>query len=268
MMNLGEETKLAIQAAQAAGKKILSIYNSDFTSQRKMDGSEITEADRASQSIITEFLIRSRLPILSEEQDDDLFRLKENRIWIVDPLDGTTDFIARTGEFSVMIAVVENQTPILGVIYQPANEALFVAEKGKGAYIVEGNNWKKLQVRKTTDLNKVRAVMSRHHMSLEEKNFLGKLGITDVIKMGSAGLKALAIAQGQADLYFTFTDKIKQWDTAAAYSLVTEAGGRITDLEGLDLVYNTENLNHDNGIIMSNGYVHKNVVEIYLGVQS
>ena len=260
-VKLWDETRLAVDAAKSAGERVMSIYNSDFLSERKKDGSEITEADRLSQEAIKSYLQKSGLPMLSEEQEDDMIRLNQERIWIVDPLDGTADFVDRTGEFSVMIALVQESLPVAGVIYRPTTGALFVAQKGQGSYVNDGGSWKKLEVNKISDLAKIRAVMSRHHLTDKERKILDELCVANFIQMGSAGLKAVAIAQGEADLYLTMTDKIKQWDTAAAHCLVAEAGGRITDLLGRGLVYNTEDVYHRNGILISNGFIHSGVVE-------
>ena len=261
MMQLQDETMLAINAAKSAGEKVMSIYHSDFLAERKKDGSEITEADRLSQETIKSCLQKSGLPMLSEEQEDNMTRLNQERIWIVDPLDGTADFVDRTGEFSVMIALVQGGVPVVGVIYRPTTGALFVAQKGLGAYMSDGDSWKKLEVSKISDFAKVRAVMSRHHLMDKERKVIAEMGIKNFIQMGSAGLKAAAIVRGEADLYLTMTDKIKQWDTAAAHVLITEAGGAMTDMLGNELVYNTEDIHHRNGILIANKEIWPEIIK-------
>ncbi|MDP3994154.1 MAG: 3'(2'),5'-bisphosphate nucleotidase CysQ [Candidatus Doudnabacteria bacterium] len=268
MIKFWDETNLAIEAARAAGKKILQVYQTDFKTERKADYEPITLADRTSQKTILEVLGSSHLPVLSEEQEDDLLRLKQERVWIVDPLDGTADFVARTDEFCVMIALVESQISILGVIYEPTNDTLFVAQKGEGAYICKNGHWERLRVSNVQGLDQIRAVMSRNHLLEEEKDILAKIGVKNFVQMGSAGLKAAGIAEGRFDLYFTMTNKIKQWDTAAANCLINEAGGKITDLAGKDLIYNMEDVYHRDGILMSNGKIHGEVLKIYRGFKN
>ncbi len=263
MMNFWNETKLAIDAARAAGSKIMAIYHYEFETEFKQDREEVTVADRASQDTISKFLRSSGLPILSEEQEDDLARVQAQRIWIVDPLDGTMDFIGKTGEFSVMIALVEAGTPVLGVIYQPATGRYYAAQKGEGAYLNQNGEWQKLWVSLVDQLSQAKAVVSRHHLSELDKRLARELNVREYVSQGSAGLKAGLVAAGTVELYLATTDKMKQWDTAAAHCLISEAGGRITDLWGREFVYNTEDLYHRDGVLMSNSKIHDEVLKIY-----
>ena len=128
------ELDIAIKAAKEAGDAILEIYQRDFDTHTKKDNSPITEGDLKSNEIIKKILSETEHMILSEEEDDDLSRLSENMIWIVDPLDGTSDFIDKTGEFTIMIALIKNKKPILGVIGWPTEKTFFVAQKGSGAF--------------------------------------------------------------------------------------------------------------------------------------
>jgi len=262
-MKFSRETELAINAAKQAGEAILKIYNTKFDTQFKLDQEPITRADTDSEKIIRQILQESGLPILSEERADDLERLKSNKVWIVDPLDGTSDFVERTGEFSVMIGLVDSHVPVAGIIYQPVGEVLYAAEKGRGAYQCKDGTWAKLSVSLVGEMSQARAIMSKHHLSAEDKEILEKLGVHSYVQHGSAGLKAVAVAKGEAELYFTSTDKIKQWDTCAAYCLVTEAGGRMTDMLGSPLVYNTEKVNHEYGVLISNGNFTDQLAAIY-----
>ena len=260
--NTLSEVKLAAAAALVAGRAINKIYRGDFSVSQKEDGSPVSEADIASNKIICEILASSGYPILSEENADDKKRLAAKRVWIIDPLDGTADFIKRIGDFTVMIGLVENHSPIAGVIYQPAGDILYAAQKDQGAYFYQSGNWKKLASGDESELTRARAVMSRNHLSEKEEMFLKKLNLNDSIRLGSC-LKVIAVAKGQADLYFTFTDKIKQWDTCASYILLKEAGGKMTDMLGNDIGYNTETVNHQNGILAANSSIHDKVVEEY-----
>lgn len=253
------ELKTACAAALKAGQKVMEIYKSDFTVSSKEEKEPFTEADTESEKIIIAEISRFGHPILSEESKDDPKRLGAGKAWIVDPLDGTTDFINRTGEFSVMIAMLENQACVIGVIYQPTAGILYIAERGRGSYKYENGAWQRLEVSREVELGKSRAVMSRSHLAAGERQFLEALGVKRILQSGSAGLKAGLIASGQAELYFTFTDRIKQWDTAAAFMLISEAGGRTTDMRGRELVYNTPEVRHLNGILITNGRIHEAV---------
>ena len=257
------ENKLAIEAATKASNVVMKIYNSDFSSSLKNNNEPITEADLQSNQIIEKILSESGYPILSEESKDQLEkRINAKKIWIVDPLDGTTDFVNKTGEFTIMIALVENNTPILGVISRPSKNTLYVSEKGKGAFQLTNNQWKQLHVSKTSELTQCKVVGSRFHQSDDERQFLKKLSISNFTSRGSS-LKVADISSGKADLYFTTTDKIKQWDTCASNCIVREAGGLMTDMSGKDLKYNTKTVNHQNGILVTNGIIHNEIIKKY-----
>jgi 3'(2'), 5'-bisphosphate nucleotidase len=240
----------------------MSVYGEEFTSQLKDDDSPITKADLQSNEIIKQALSSSGHHILSEEDADESSRLGQEKIWIVDPLDGTSDFVNRTGEFTIMIALVQNKVPILGVISRPTTNTIFLAQKGSGAFKLEGDRWSRLQVSQTRDLAQSRAVGSRFHLTEQEKEFFKKLGVASFESRGSS-LKVAEICQGLADLYLTTSNKIKQWDTCASHCLITESGGKITDMFGSPVLYNTEKLNHENGLIVTNGLVHEEIIRKY-----
>jgi len=256
------EVSLAIQAALEAGKTVMHVYNQEFSSTLKNDNTPLTEADVKSNQIIQKFISDSGHPILSEESVDDKKRLDSKKIWIIDPLDGTSDFIKKTGEFTIMISLVEDHIPILGVIYWPTEKKLYLAQKGQGAFKSDNGVWSKLSVSKISELENCRAVGSRYHISEIEKNLIKRLNISQFTSKGSS-LKVADISSGNAELYFTTTNKIKQWDTCASYCLITEAGGKMTDMFGNDLKYNTERLNHENGLLVSNGLIHNHIIKIY-----
>ncbi len=258
------ETELAINAIRKASKVVMEIYNSKFTTSLKNGDELITEADIKSNQIILNSLSESNHPTLSEESKDDLEkRLDAKKVWIVDPLDGTTDFVNKTGEFTIMIALVEDHIPILGVISNPSQNILYIAQKGQGAYSVSNNDvWKRLWVTTTDELTNCKAVGSRFHQTDKEHNFLKELNISQFTSRGSS-LKAIDLCLAEADLYFTFTSKMKQWDTCASNCIVIEAGGKFTDMNGNVLKYNIENLNHENGLLVTNGIIHNKIIETY-----
>ena len=254
------ELDIAIKAAKDAGDAILEIYQGEFETSTKEDDSPITDADIRSNEIIKKILSQTDYTILSEEDKDDHNRTSQDMIWIVDPLDGTSDFIDQTGEFTVMIALIKNKKPILGVISWPTEKTLFVAQKGSGAFRYSNNKWKKISVTKVSKLSECKAVGSRHHLSEKEKLFIKKLGIKDFTSIGSS-LKVGKISSGEAEAYITTTDKMKEWDSAASYCIISEAGGKMTDMLGNDITYNNKEVGHQNGILVTNGLIHEKIID-------
>ena len=247
-----------------AGERVREIYESDFEVSKKDDNSPITKADLESNKIIRAALEKTGIPILSEEDVDDKSRLSSDKIWIVDPLDGTTDFVNRTGEFTIMVGLVENHVPVMGLIYWPTKQKLYYAERGMGAFCSHSDTvkecvWEAISVRETQNLEDCLALVSRHHLSDREKKILDHLKITHTASIGSS-LKVTEISSGMADVYLTTTNKMKQWDTCASFCIISEAGGKITDVAGNELVYNTDIVNHENGLLVTNGFVHNEVV--------
>jgi 3'(2'), 5'-bisphosphate nucleotidase len=253
--DLEQELTIAIEAALNAGKKVMEIFPTDFVVKEKSLDDPVTSADLASNDLILSYLEKSPYPILSEEKLDDPLRLNSKRVWIVDPLDGTKSFVNRNEEFCILIGLVENHIPILGVIVQPINNKLFIAVRNKGAYVYESNQWKKLTVTTNAPLETSRAILSKNHFSEKEKNFLSYLNMENVLHRGSA-LKITTLSEGNAEIYFTFSDQLKQWDTCASNCILTEAGGVMTDLDGEKLNYNTKNLLHDKGILATTSQFH------------
>ena len=253
------ELDVAICAAVEAGNTILKIYGGSYETSTKSDDSPITEADVKSNETIKKILSKTNHVILSEEDRDDKSRLSEETIWIVDPLDGTSDFIDKTGEFTIMIALVKNKKPILGVIGWPTEKTIFAAQKGCGAFRYSNEKWKRIHVTSVSELSRCRAVGSRHHLSEAEKRFIKKLDIGDFTSVGSS-LKVGKISSGEAEAYITTTNKMKEWDSAASYCIVSEAGGKMTDMYGNDISYNNKIVNHQNGILVTNGLIHEKIV--------
>ena len=254
------ELNVALQAVTEAGNAILGIYGEKYETSIKQDDSPITEADLKSNEIIKRILSKTGHQILSEEDEDDQSRLSQETIWIVDPLDGTSDFMDKTGEFTVMIALVKNKKPILGVIGWPTEKTIFAAQKGRGAFRYSENEWKEISVTKISELPKCKAVGSRHHLSDKEKMFIKKLGIENFTSIGSS-LKVGKISSGEAEAYITTTSKMKEWDSAASYCIISEAGGKMTDMLGNDITYNNKFVNHQNGILVTNGLIHNKILE-------
>lgn len=253
------ELEIAIDAAIKAGNEILKVYQTDFTTSTKSDNSPITEADINSNQIIKKILADCGHGMLSEEDKDDSSRLDLKKIWIIDPLDGTLDFVNRTGEFTVMIALIENNKPIIGVVYWPVENILYIAQKGKGAFKKENEQWSQIFVSKEDNISKCNVVGSRHHLSDVEKDLMKKLDLTNFKSIGSS-LKACLVSTGEADMYITTTNKMKEWDTAASHCIISEAGGKMTTMKGEEILYNKKDVHHHDGILVTNGVTHDIVV--------
>ena len=248
-----------IGAIIQAGEKIQEIYDTHFEVNKKDDNSPITQADLESNKILRAVLEKTGIPILSEEDVDDKSRLASEKVWIVDPLDGTQDFVNKTDEFTVMVGLVENHIPVMGIVYWPTEKKIYFAEKDLGAFCHESEGWRRISVRDVEEVAESLALVSRHHLSDKENKMLELLEIKNTASIGSS-LKVMEIASGRADIYLTSTNKMKQWDTAASHCIISEAGGKMTDVSGNDLIYNTESVNHENGLLVTNGLIHEEVV--------
>lgn len=260
--DLDRELGVAVGLAREAGRVILSFYQTGLAVEEKDRGEPVTEADRAADALISAGL-RSTFPddgLLSEESDDDLSRLEKERVWIVDPLDGTTEFITESGEFAVQIALAIGGEPVLGVVYQPVKDQLFTGVLGQGAYLVRDGQATRLHVSAQADPARMCLVASRSHYSkfIEEARSL--LGIREVNHVGSVGLKVGFVAQGECDLYLA-TTVAKEWDLCAPHALLLEAGGRLTNLCGQAIVYNKVEVAECRGLIGSNGLAHARITD-------
>jgi 3'(2'), 5'-bisphosphate nucleotidase len=228
--------------AQQAGEKILEVYNSEFSVQEKDDKSPLTAADLASHHAILDGLgeMTPDIPVLSEESASLPYseRSSWNRYWLVDPLDGTREFVKRNGEFTVNIALIEDGVPVLGVVHVPVTGVSYMACRGRGAMKQEsGKTPVAIQARALGD-GPVMVVGSRSHRGDSLIRFLDKLGDHEMVGMGSS-LKLCLVAEGAADIYPRL-GPTSEWDTAAAQCVVEQAGGYVTDTDMQPLRYNTK----------------------------
>lgn len=236
-MEYKNELDVAIQAAIQAGKRILDIYSKDFGVSYKSDESPVTEADIAANEVILSIL-RANFPedgILTEESIDDDSRFSKSRFWIIDPLDGTKEFVKKNGEFAVNIGLVERNQILVGVVYSPVRDALYYAVRGNGAYEEKAGVKRRLKVSERTD--DYRLLISRSHPSSRTLELLKicKDCIGDVTEMGSS-LKGCLIASGEYDVYYNFGRSMK-WDTCAMECIVREAGGIFSRLDDQPIDY-------------------------------
>ncbi len=228
--------------AKQAGEKILEVYDTEFSVEEKDDKSPLTAADMASHNTIVAGLtaLTPDIPILSEESAKIPYQERAGwqTYWLIDPLDGTKEFIKRNGEFTVNIALIHDGVPILGVVHVPVSGVTYAACEGKGSIKeTPGEGEQPISVRKLAD-GPVAVVGSRSHQGDSLKAFLAKLGDHEIISMGSS-LKICLVAEGAADIYPRL-GLTSEWDTAAAHCVVEQAGGSLTDLEMNRLRYNTK----------------------------
>lgn len=248
--------KLAIEASLVAGQKIMEIYNSDnFDVETKSDNSPLTKADKASHEVIMSFLSKTDIPVLSEEGREMNYEERKpwNTLWIVDPIDGTKEFIKKNGEFTVNIALVENQKVVMGVVYAPVLNELYYGAKDMGSFLANTSNETNVD-QLMDDASKLplnegerpfTVVASRSHLSEETKTYIQEIetakGKIDMISVGSS-LKLCMVARGKADCYPRFAPTM-EWDTAAGQAVCTFAGADVMDYNTKDtMLYNRENL--------------------------
>jgi 3'(2'), 5'-bisphosphate nucleotidase len=233
-----------LDIAIRAGQKILEIYEKDFEVDFKVDGSPLTLADQSAHALIQAALekLDPLIPVLSEESTQAVFqqRLSWNKFWLVDPLDGTKEFVKRNGEFTVNIALIENGEPILGVVHTPVKDVSHYAATGLGSFKKLSDNSTSPLAVKTATKNKIVMVASRSHSGPEvseyQQNIEMEYGQIEIASMGSS-LKICLVAEGAADIYPRL-GPTSEWDTAAAHCVLEMAGGRLTDLTGERLKYN------------------------------
>ena len=231
-----------VDLAREAGRKVLEVYGTCFTVDIKADRSPLTAADMASHRCIADGLsvFKAAFPLISEESVESPYseRKKWQTYWLIDPLDGTKEFVKRNGEFTVNIALVHRHRPVLGVVYVPVNDLCYFGCAGQGAFKQDaGGPVEAIRVR-TGAPEELTVVGSRSHQTDELADYLSKLGSHRLISMGSS-LKLCLVAEGKADLYPRL-GLTSEWDTAAAHCIVEQAGGHICTLDGEPLQYNTK----------------------------
>jgi len=262
----GRELSVALELAREAGAAILDLYEGPLDIEQKANADDrepVTQADRLANEIIVARL-RQEFPgdgILAEESIDTSHRLQKSRVWMIDPLDGTTGFIDGNGDFAVQIGLTEIGECVLGVVYQPLTGVLYRAIRGGGTWI-ERPDFEPEQghVSDHREISTMRLAASRSHPSPRMGQVLQAFGIRDKVLRGSVGIKVGLIVEQQCDLYVHLSPRTKQWDTCAPEVILSEAGGRITDLFGRPLRYNHADVQNRNGVVASNGVSHSQIV--------
>lgn len=229
-----------MEVARAAGREIMRIYNSDFAVQHKADKSPLTEADLNAERCIGAGLaaLTPDIPMLGEESAaaQEPRRHGWHRLWLVDPLDGTREFVKRNGEFTVNIALIDDHAPVLGILYAPARGVLYSAARGSGAFRTSEDGTTE-RIHATQPAPPIaRVAASRSHRGGSLDGMLARLGPHELVSVGSA-LKFGLLAEGSIDLYLR-DGPTSEWDTAAGHAIVNEAGAHVVDLDGIPLRYN------------------------------
>ena len=247
MPNYSKELQIALEAAVKAGENIMEVYNSteSINYEKKADDSPLTIADKKSHNTIIDFLKDTDIDIISEESKSIEYQERKywEEYWLIDPLDGTKEFIKKNGEFTVNIALIKNNKPHLGVVYCPVKKILYWNDNDKKVFKREKEETREIKKRKPINENEegLRVVVSRSHMSEETSEYVNKLTRPELISCGSS-LKFLYIADNKADIYPRFGPTM-EWDTAAAHSILNALEIHVINLDtGREISYNKENL--------------------------
>ena len=261
------ELRVACDLARAAGAAILEHYEGPLHIKQKTsedDVEPVTQADIAANELIVNGLKRE-FPndgILAEESVDTKRRLDKSRVWMVDPLDGTNGFIDGNGDFAVQIGLAEEGQCVLGVVYQPLPGVLYRAIRGAGTWIERPQFApEKAMVSNTETLSTMRLAASRSHRSPRMNKVIAQFGFQEEVQRGSVGIKVGLLIEQQCDVYIHLSPRTKQWDTCAPQVILTEAGGRMSDLFGYPLNYNVPDVQNRNGLLASNSVSHDQIVE-------
>jgi 3'(2'), 5'-bisphosphate nucleotidase len=249
------------RVAREAAVLIRDVYRTQFAVDFKSPRDPVTEADRGANTLICDRLaaLYPDVLIVAEESAPESFSgyRRAERIFFVDPLDGTREFVARNGEFVVMIGFVDGDRARAGVIHAPESGISWVGELGAGAYQIDAQGVKKpIAVSSSASLSDARIVGSRSHRNPELERVLSSLGARELIALGSAGLKASAVANGSADAYVAPHYTGMRWDVCASDAIIHAAGGKLTNAYGEAFDYRSASLGNDRGILATNGLLH------------
>jgi 3'(2'), 5'-bisphosphate nucleotidase len=263
---LSNELNTAIEIAREASAVLLQIYATDFAVDFKGSGQSdpVTEADRRANTLIVARL-REAFPddgIIAEESEHSQSVFERRRIWYVDPLDGTKEFVAKNGEFSVMIGLAIAGSAQLGVVLQPSDGTLYAGEIGQGAFVERDGVRTPIEVSEHADPHKLSLIVSRSHRPSATSELMSRLGIEREISSGSVGLKVGQIALRHADLYVHMSDKSSAWDTCAPEAVLIAANGRFTDLAGEAIKYGVPDVRTRHGILACNAAAFSAVLPV------
>jgi len=257
---LGDELRCAFALAREAGAEVHALQRGELVVEMKPGDEPVTVADRRGSEIIVAGLAAAfpNDPVISEELPPPPGAQAASRLWLVDPIDGTKDFIRGEDGYSVMIGLLRDGKPALGVVYQPVQDRMFYGTP-EGAWVAVGDHVEAMHVSSVASAGDVRLVASKSHRSPDIDRVKERLGIKNEENIGSVGVKLCLIALGVHDLYVNPAAKTKAWDTCAPEAILVRAGGRLSDLYGGPIDYRGD-LAHRRGLVASNGHVHDEVV--------
>ncbi|MBI4907875.1 MAG: 3'(2'),5'-bisphosphate nucleotidase CysQ [Acidobacteria bacterium] len=262
-LSLAAELEAAQELAIRAGAILVEHFGSDDPVRWKASDDPVTAADYcASKMLVTE--LRRLFPqdgIISEEEPVDPYQARRQRVWFLDPLDGTQEFVEGCGEFSVLIGLAIGGVPKLGVIYEPASPRMICAIAGEGAFALEHHQRVRLSVSPETESDRVIFARSRSHHTPIVDDVMERMGVRTVITRGSLGTKVGMIARGTAHAYVHAGTRTYQWDTCAGEVILQEAGGSLTDMNGHALHYGGADLRNLHGVVASNGKIHHKLIQ-------
>ena len=269
---MNEELSVAVELARRAGQAVMDVYATDFAVASKGKNDPVTEADRQANDLIVKGLTEA-FPldtVVAEESPSPDGLPASGRVWYVDPLDGTKDFIARNGEFSVMIGLAVNGHAQLGVVYRPEGDVLYAGVVGREAWMEQQGIRSPLEVKEQDAGRPLTLTVSRSHRHPMVEKIGPALGVGKEIPLGSVGLKIGLIARGEADVYLEPGPYTKLWDSCAPEAILRAAGGTFTTILGQPLVYGQapsskalvrDRLANTHGLLASNGFCHERVIQ-------
>lgn len=264
MVAMDKELEVAKKLAIEAGAILMTYYRQAVSIDWKAPGDPVTAADREASDFLIANLSRE-FPdhgILSEEEADDAAWLQYKQVWMLDPMDGTREFIDHREDFAVQIGLVHDGTPVLGVVYQPVKDKLYYAARERGAFLTTAGTTTPMRVSNEPTAARMTMAVSRSHRSARIDAIRGHLRITETIAMGSVGLKIGLICEARAHIYVHPGSKTHLWDTCGPEAILREAGGRITDITNSPLCYTRAEHRNLHGLIATNGIVHDRVVQV------
>ena len=263
MNNFVNELSVAVDLARKAGKVVMEVYATDFSVSYKGASDPVTDADKRGNDLIVAGLEQA-FPediVVAEESEPPVDSRAASRIWFVDPLDGTKEFVAKNGEFSVMIGLAIHGRAQLGVVYRPDGDILYAGVVGQGAWMEMGGQHTPLTVIESKSLVAPTLAVSRSHRNPLLENICKDLGVEKEVSSGSVGLKVGLIARGIADVYIEPGPYTKLWDACGPDAILRATGGQFTNILGEPLTYGLTQLKNTHGLVATNGAIHEKVIK-------
>ena len=258
--NISSKYLSLISLVKEVGVEILKVYQKEFKTTIKSDNSPVTEADHLANDLILKHL-SIHFPdygIISEETEDNINTYKKEKIFVIDPIDGTKGFIAKNGEFAIMIGILKNFKPYFGIIYEPVSKKLYFAEENFGSFLeLSSGKILTLKTSRIDNFENARMLRSRNHFSLQDKMLSELLSLPNFNSSGSIGLKGGKIASQENDIYINLSSCLGKWDACAPQIIIEQAGGEVFDKFGFPLKYTELGENMLNGFIGTNGKLNR-----------